>query len=173
MQFRRYVVAVAIFVLFVGGAFTIYAAADAAEDSAAQEPDEVVNESINQQVDIWQFVDKATVDSTAGFNESVTVYNSSGTELTKGDDYLWNASSGTINYQNTASVTDGATGNITYTYFENTEDVKALDSVIDPLVTFVGNAPILLAGFGFIIVFLVIAGIVNKYVFRDDMKTNR
>lgn len=162
MAFKRLAVAVAVFVILVGGAFTAYYVADYGADSAAQEPAQVTNETISQQVDVWQFVGKATEEHTAGFNESVTVYNSSGVELTKGTDYEWNATRGTIAYRNTANVQDNVNGNITYTYFENTEGVQILSGPIGGITDAIGWLGVLGAGFSLIVLLLAVAALVAR-----------
>lgn len=173
MAFRRYATAIFVFVIVVAAAFTVFLVADAAEDSAAQTADSVDNETINQQVDIWQFVSKATEDRTAGFNESVTVFNSSGDELTKGEDFLWNASEGTINYQNTANVTDGENGNISYTYFRNTKEVNTISQIIDPVVALIGNGGLLVGGLGLVVVLLAFVTLVARFFSGNDFQSNR
>lgn len=173
MAFRRYVIAVLVFVVFVGGAFAMFQVADAGSDSAARTAENVTNESINQQVGIWQYVNKSTQEHTAGFNETVTVYNSNDQELTKGEDYQWNATDGAIKYENTASVTDGETGNISYAYFENTQDVKGLSSIIDPIVAFVGRGGLLAGGLGLVVVLLAFGALIARYIGDSGPQTNR
>lgn len=173
MAFRRYVIPVVLFVLVAGVAFGTMMMAGAASDSAARTAESVTNESISQQTGIWQFVKKATVDSTAGFNESVTAYNASGAKLTKGVDYEWNATDGTIQYLNSANVTDGATGNISYTYFENTQEVQLLSQIIDPIMLFVSSSPLLVGGLALGILLLAAVAILAKYMGKDDFTSNR
>lgn len=173
MAFRRYVIAILVFVIFVAAAFTMMIVADLSEDSAAQVADNVTNESINQQVDLWQFVNKAIEDDTAGFNESVTVYNSSDVELEEGVDYEWNATDGTIKYHNTAKVNDGETGNISYTYFRNTQEVSELSKVIDPIVAFVSRSGLFVGGLGLVVVFLAFGSLVARYLGGQDFQSNR
>lgn len=174
MAFRRYIIPIVLFVLVVGVAFGTMVVADAASDDAAREPVQVTNETISQQTGIWQFVKNATVDSTAGFNESVTAYNASGAELVKGVDYEWNASDGTIQYIDTANVTDGATGNISYIYFKNTPDVQVLSQIIDPIVTLVSHSPLLVGGLALGLMLLAAAAILARYMGGSDFtKTNR
>lgn len=172
--FRKIVVAVLVFVLFVGGGFATMQVADFGSDSAARNPDTVTNESINQQTDLYQFVNKALEDSTTGFNESVEVRNSSDAVLDKGEDYFWNASDGTIRFNDTVNVTDGATGSLNYTYFRETKDVQALSQVIDPLVAFAGRAPLMAGGLALAVLLLAFGAIVAKYFAGSDVpRSNR
>lgn len=173
MAFRRYVLPILVFVLFVGGAYTMFLVVDAGSDSADRTPEYVENESINQQVGLWQFTNKALDQHTAGFNESVTVYNASDHELTKGEDYQWNASDGSIKYENTNDVTDGNTGTISYHYFENTEDVKGLSRVIGPLAGLVGQGGLLVGGLAIVVMLLAFAGLVSRFFSGNDFQSNR
>lgn len=173
MAFRRYVIPIVLFVLVASVAFGTIVMADTASDSAARDAATVTNESISQQVGVWQFSKQALEESTAGFNESVTAYNSNGAELTKGVDYEWNATDGTITYYNTQNVTDGATGSLSYTYFENTQEVQALSQIIDPIVLFVSQSPLLVGGLALGIILLAAVAILAKYMNRSDFKSNR
>lgn len=173
MAYRRYVVPIVLFVLFAAMAFGTMMVADFGSNDAARNAANVTNESISQQVGVWQFVNKATVEHTAGFNESVTVYNSSGDELVKGTDYEWNASDGTISYYNTANVADNEAGNISYTYFKNTQDVQLLSDIIDPIVLFASQSPLLIGGLALGIILMAAVAIVAKYMGRSDFKSNR
>lgn len=164
MAYRKLVIAVLLFVAVAGIAFGTLQIADSARGQADYTVQNVTNESIVQETGIWQYVNEALNDDTAGFRADVTVYNSSDVELTEGTDYEWNATDGTITYFNTASVNDGATGNISYTYLENTRAVSVLSRVIDPVATFVSQAPLMVGGLGLGILLLAAAVIVTKYV---------
>lgn len=173
MAFRRFVIPIVLFVLVAGIAIGTLTIADAASDEAARTAENVTNETINQQVDVWQYVNRSLDDSTAGFNESITAYNNTGVELTKGTDYQWNATDGTIKYENTPRVNDNTNGNVSYTYFENTQNVNALSAIIDPLVLFVSQTPLLIGGLALGVILLAAAGILSKYVGDSGPKTNR
>lgn len=164
MAFRKIVLAVLVFVAVAGIGIATLEIADSAKAEGDRTPVNVTNESIVQEVGIWQFVNKAIEDDTAGFRENVTVYNSSDVELTEGTDYEWNATDGTITYFNTARVTDGATGNISYTYLQNTRPVSVLSRVIDPVVALVSWSPLLAGGLGLSVILLAVGAIVARYV---------
>lgn len=173
MAFRRYVAWTLFFVVAVAAAFTMYQVADLGGKAAAREPDSVTNESIVMETDIWQFVNKAVEANTAGFNETVSAENASGTDLEKGEDFEWNATEGKIKFLNTQNVTDGATGSINYTYFRNTERVGELDAVLGPVVSFVGQAGIWGAGLALVGILLALAALVAKFFGGDDFQSNR
>lgn len=164
MAFRRYVIAVLLFVAVAGMGFALLEIADASRNDAARTGELQVNESISQETGLWQFVNRAIEDDTAGFNETVTVYNASDAELVPGTDYEWNSTDGTIKYSNTANVTDGATGNITYAYFQNTRSVNVLSRVVTPVVTFLSWSPLLVGGIGLGVLLLAAVAILMRYV---------
>lgn len=163
MVFRTLVIAVAVFVLFVGGGFTAYQVASQSQDAAARTNVTVENETLVQQVDVWQLVDKAQSEFTLSFNSTVTVYNESDTELTEGTDYDWNATDGTIQFLSSANTTDGNNATITYEVTENTEAVQDINGPVDTIVAALGSNGIYIAGFAFVVLFLAFAGIVGKY----------
>lgn len=173
MAFRRYVAWTLFFVIAVAAAFTMYQVADLGEKAAAREADQVTNESIILETDAWQFVNKATKDDTAGFNETISAENSTGGDLVKGEDFEWNATEGKIKFINTQDVTDGATGSINYTYFRNTERVGELDAVLGPVVSFVGQAGLWGAGLALVGILLALAALVAKFFGGDDFQSNR
>jgi len=173
MAYRRYVIAVLLFVAAAGIGIATLQIADASRDDAAQVGALEVNESISQEVGLWQFTNRAIEANTAGFNETVTAYNATGVELVRGADYVWNATDGTIKYLSTPNVTDGATGNLTYAYFENTREVTLLSRVIDPVVGFMSWSPLLVGGLALGIILLTAAAIVARYVGDSGPKTRR
>lgn len=72
----------------------------------------VTNESIT--VD---YTDQQPVaESGVTYDQTVTVYNSSGAELAAGTDYAWNATAGNVTFSNTSATSDGATATISYQY---------------------------------------------------------
>lgn len=173
MAFRTYVVAVVLFVAVVGVAFATLQITDTARGEANRIQEFQENESISQEVGIWQFVNKAVADDTAGFNDNVTVYNSTGVELERGTDYEWNESDGKINYKNTPKVTDGNVGNISYVYFRNTPDVNALSGLIDWVVNFVSWSPLLVGGLGLGVLLLFAAAFFSRVLDRGGRTVER
>lgn len=173
MNFSDLLVPVVVFVLFVAAGFAAYQVADLAQRDAAKTSKTVTNETLTQQVGNWQLVSKSTDQYTAGFNDSVTVYNETGHELTEGDDYLWNSTDGAIRYEDTASTQDGNTSNITYDYEENTQGVKDVSGPLGVVVTAVGDGGYLAGGVGLVVFLLVAVGLVAKYVGSSGPRTNR
>jgi hypothetical protein len=172
--YGRYVTWIIVFVAVVGIAFATLTIADAARNDGARVADSVDNESIVQEVGLWQFTNQALDDDTAGFNETVTVYNSSGDELTRGTDYEWNATDGSITYFNTANVTDGLTGNISYAYFRNTQPVNELAQIVAPVVALVSWSPLLVGGLALAMILLAAAALVGRYMGGSDRpRSNR
>lgn len=170
--FRRFVIPVLVLVIVVGGAFAAYQVADSARDSAAQEADTVTNETLVQQVGTWQLVSKSTDEFTAGFNDSVTVYNNSSVELTEGTDYEWNETDGAIKFLDTDSTSDGDPANITYTYFENTQEVKRVAGPLDVIVTGLGKFGYAGGAIALVVFLLAVAAFVAKS-WAKGPKTNR
>lgn len=147
---RTAVIALAVFVLLTAGTFTIFQIANASQNQAASDTQTVQNESLVQQVGNWILVSKATDQYTAGFNETVTVYNSTGYELTEGTDYKWNESDGAIKFLDTNSTSDSSTANITYDYQENTQAVKDISQPLDTVITGQQFVLVAFAGLGLI-----------------------
>lgn len=173
MVFKKVVVPIAVFVIFVSAGFGAYQIADAGQDQAAQQPRTVENETLIQQVGNWQLVSKSLDQFTAGFNDSVTVYNESGVELTEGTDYEWNSTDGAIKYLDTPRTQDGNTSNVTYVYQENTEAVKKLTGPLDVVTVGVGKAAYLAGGFGLILVLMAIGVVVAQWLSDTGPRTNR
>jgi len=159
---RRFVIAVSVFAIFVAGAFTVFYVADIAQNDAPAEPQNVTNESIVQETNAYQFVDNATEEFTAGFNDSVTVYNNSSVELTEGDDYEWNSTDGTIKFLNSPKTQDGEPANISYTYFENTQQVKEVSGPITIIVDAIGRTAFMAGALGLVAVLLLFGGFVAQ-----------
>lgn len=166
-------VAVLLFVAVAGMGVATIQIADSAENSADVTTENVTNESIVQEVGVWQLVNKAVEEDTAGFGDTVTVRNSTNATLVAGTDYEWNATDGTITYFNTQNVTDGATGNISYTYYQNTRSVTLLSRVIDPVVALVSWSPLLVGGLGLGVVLLAAAALVSKFVLGSSNQVKR
>lgn len=173
MEFKSVIIAVLLFVIFVGGSFTAYQIASTGQDAAAQHPETITNETLVQQVGTWQLVSKSTQQFTAGFQENVTVYNATGTKLTEGTDYRWNQTDGTIYFENTASTTDGANANITYTYYENTESVKTISGPLDVITTTLGRSGYMVGALGLVVILLTLGGILAKSFADSGPKSNR
>jgi len=168
MVFRTLVLAIVVFVAFVGAGFAAYQVASQSQDAAAVTNTTVENESLVQQVGIWQLTDKAESEFTQSFSNHTTVYNNSSAELVRGTDYEWNATDGTIKFLSSPNTTDGENATITYEVTENTEAVQNTDGVIDSILTITGNPGIIAAGFGFVVLLLAFAGILGKFFWSGN-----
>lgn len=173
MVFKKFVIAVAVFVLFVGGAFTAYQVADLGQNAAADEPKNVTNETVVQEFDSFQFVDQALEQYTTGFNDSVTAYNSSNTTLERGTDYRWNETDGTILYLDTQSTNETNTSYVSYTYFENTQEVKEVSGPIETVTNAIGQTGFLAAGLALVVLILLFGGFIASRLTNGMPKTNR
>jgi len=173
MAYRRYVIAVLLFVAVAGIAIGTLQIADASKNDAAQLGALEENESINQEVGLWQYANRALADRTAGFNETVRAFNSSGDELVRGQDYKWNSTDGSITYLSSPNVTDGATGTVTYAYFYNTREVDILSRVIEPVLALVGWSPLLVGGLALGVILLAVTAIVMRYLGDSGPQTRR
>lgn len=171
-SFKSIMVAVMMFVLVTVVAFGGYQIADASQDGAAAVDKTVTNETITQYYDTWQLVNKSTAEFTAGFAENVTVYNSTGAELTQTVDYAWNATDGAILFYDTASTNETQTATITYGYYENTNAVKDIAGPIGVAVNAIGQLPLMVAGLGFAVILFAVGAIVLKQV-RGGPQTRR
>jgi len=159
---KSIMVAVALFVITVAVAFGAFQIADAAQDSAATVDKTVENETLTQYYDNYQLVNKSTEEFTAGFNNTATVYNSSGVELTDGTDYDWNATDGAITFYDTDNTTAGENATITYTYFENANVVKKIAGPLKPMVEGIGRFPLMVAGLGLAVLFFSFVAILLR-----------
>jgi hypothetical protein len=72
----------------------------------------VTNESITVDYSAPQSVSESGLE----YDDTVSVYNSSGAELAAGTDYDWNATDGTVTFQNTSATADGEAATISYQY---------------------------------------------------------
>lgn len=174
MALKKLAVAVMVFVIFSGGAFAAYQVANEGKDAAAATDQRVTNETISQQVGIWQLVGKATEDSTAGFgDDNVTVYNENGTELERGHDYRWNASDGAIYFNDTADTTDGENASVSYNYERNTQEVQEVDGPLSTITGAIGNVAFLAGGIALAVLLLAFAGFFAKNFGGSGPSTNR
>jgi len=164
MEFQRMVIAVAVFVMFVGGAFTAYQVADLGQKNAPSDARNVTNETIPQEYDAYQFVDKALLEYTAGFNDSVTVYNSSDVELEQGTDYEWNDTDGTIRFLNTPKTDESNPATITYQYQWNTQRVREVSGPLSVVTDAIGKMGLFAGGLSLVVFLVVTGGFVAKRI---------
>lgn len=88
----------------------------------------VANEPITVDYGTNTSVDNA---SAVEYSDSVTI-TFNGSTLEAGTDYVWNATSGEVDWKNTAATTDGDTAHIDYTYYYRTEATTLIGGVIRP-----------------------------------------
>lgn len=174
MAFRKLVVAVIVLVIFAGGGLAAYQVADTAQDDAARTDFKTqTNETVLQQIGVWQLVDRATMEFTVGFNNSTTAYNDSDHELVRGTDYRWNSSDGAVKFLASPNTTQGNNATITYDYRENTEDVQLLAGPVGGVVEALGQSAFLAAGIALIVFLLGIGVFMAKTVRDSGPRSNR
>lgn len=88
----------------------------------------VTNESIT--VDYSAATPVDATDEAVSFGSSVTVFNSSDTQLTNGTDYTWHPSNGSVTWHDTSLTTDGETAAITYDYDVQDDNTQAIAGVL-------------------------------------------
>lgn len=164
VSFKSIVIPVLVLVIFVAGGLAMYQVADLGQKSAAKDDGTLVeNETHVQRIGFWLLTDNSTAQYTAGFNDTVSVYNSSDVELEEGTDYEWNSTDGAVLFKDTESTEDGQTYNITYTYFQNTEQVRELSGPLDVITIGTGHAAYLAAGLAMVVFLLILGGVIAKY----------
>lgn len=174
MVFKRLVIAVAVFTVFAAGGFTAYQAADLGQKDAPADPRNVTDEQLAQEYDAWQYVDNATREYTAGFDENVTVENGTGATLEEGKDYSWNETDGTIKFHDTSSTNESNSSSIDYTYYWNTQRVREVSGPIKSVTQAIGRTGLLAGGLGLVILLLTIAGFfAKKFNSSSIPKSNR
>jgi len=67
------------------------------------------------------------------YSDTVTVTNASGSELSEGSDYNWNAEAGELDFINTSSTSDGESATITYEYREASDQQRTVATVVQSL----------------------------------------
>lgn len=163
--FRSIVVAAAILVVFAAGAFTAFQVADVGQSDAPDVPRTATNESIVVEYDTYQYVDNATAEFTTGFNNSsIHVYNNDGAELTRGTDYEWNNSDGSVLFLNTTATTEGDGASITYEYFKNTEAVQEVSGPLTATVEAIGWVGVAASGLALVVLLLAFGGFVASRI---------
>jgi len=164
MRYANFAIAVIVVVLLAGAAFSAFAIADTAQDDAAQENATVTNETLTQEAGTYQLVSQATDEFTTGFNDSVTVYNSSDVELTAGADYRWNATDGAILFESSPRTQDGASANITYQYQQNTAGVQEVSGPLNTITANMGLLATLGGGVSLVVFVLAFGGLIAKHL---------
>lgn len=173
MGLRRLVVPVIVLALVVGAAFSMYQVANAAQNDADRQLETQVNESLTQEIGVWQRTNKSVADFTTGFNNTTTVYNETNHTLTRGEDYKWNNSDGAIKFLDTQSTNDGNNATITYEYYRNTEDVRLLAGPLKTVAAAVGQLGFLGAGLALVVFLIALAGVMAKTFADSGPQTRR
>ena len=91
-------------------------------------PHSVENESLTVDYDAPVPVDYDAPE----YSGTVALTSSSGTNLTAGTDYTWNATTGTVMFLNTSATTAGNTAHIDYEYLERTQTTQLVSGSITP-----------------------------------------
>lgn len=174
-EFRRIAIAAAVLTIFAAGGLTAYQVADIGQKNAAAQNETATNESLVVEYDAWQYVDAGTAQYTTGFyNNSITVYNRTNATLTRGEDYKWNNSDGTILYLNTSDTEEGNTSYVSYKYTANTEAVKKVSGPLSATVRAIGWVGVLAAGISLVVLLLAFGGlIVSKIGTANTPRSNR
>lgn len=163
--FRSIVVAAAILIVFASGAFTAFQVADVGQNEAPDVPRTATNESIVVEYDTYQYVDNATAEFTTGFNNSsIEVYNSAGVKLTRGEDYRWNNSDGTILFLNSSATTEGNSASITYEYYKNTEAVQDVSGPLSTTVEAIGLVGVAATALALVVLLLAFSGFIASKI---------
>lgn len=70
--------------------------------------------------------------------ESLTATLDDGTELTEGSDYLFENSTGTLDWQDTSTTTDGDAVTVEYSFEDRSETTETQANLLRPLATVIG-----------------------------------
>lgn len=82
-------------------------------------------------------------------NETITT-DSGNTTLTEGTDYKWNTTTGTINWLNSSTTSDGETARIDYAVESHDQTTTNIVSVLAPWATILGLSVFVVGMFAFI-----------------------
>lgn len=134
---------VLVFVVVLIAALAIAWAAGAEYDELDGADYTVDGETQNASVGSWTALNPPTKASYFYDNETVT--NSTGTQLTEGTDYEFNASGGSLTYFNTQSVTDGEEMTVDYAYAGPSPGSRSLFGVISIPIDYVLPAGLLIS----------------------------
>jgi len=157
--------AAAVLTVFAVGGLAAFQIADIGQRQAPDEPAEQTNETVVVEYDTYQYVDRATAEFTTGFdNSSVVARNSTNATLTRGVDYKWNNTDGTILFLNTTNTTEGNTSYLSYDYRVNTQAVKDASGPLTAIVEAVGWIGVFAAGLALVVLLLAFGGIVANRV---------
>ncbi|MFB6197104.1 MAG: hypothetical protein ABEI52_02385 [Halobacteriaceae archaeon] len=174
MEFRSIVIAGFILVIATVGAFTAFQVADTAQKSAPATERNVTNETIPQTYQVWQLVDNATKEYTAGFDENVTVYNSTGVKLSEPEDYEWNSTDGTIYFKDTARTNESRSANVSYTYSWNTQAVREVSGPLGVTTSAFELIAYFAGGMSLIVLLIAVGGFIVKRIGNNNLRrTNR
>jgi predicted cobalt transporter CbtA len=105
----------------------------------------VGNESLVQDVGNWTAVEASGGTGVTGFYDNETVRNSSGDVLTEGEDYEWDAESGSIRFFESSSTEDGSNASISYAYDRRPEQATAMIGPVATMFDVAGILPLVVA----------------------------
>ncbi len=173
--FRSVVIAAAILTVFTVGGFTIFTVADIAQDHAPSQNESFTqdNETLVVEYDAYQYVNKSQEEFTTGFNNTTVRAFADGSELTRGTDYAWNTTDGTIIFHNTAATTEGENASVTYDYYRNTERVQEASGPLMIVVEAVGWLGVAGAGFAIVVLLIAVGGFIVQRVGASGPETRR
>ncbi len=85
-------------------------------------------------------------------NGTEVVYNSTGAEMTKGDDYEMDYEDGEIKTLSSGNITDGSTCEISYDYEHKSEQLTGMIDLFSTLLNMFGMLPVILGALALIVI---------------------
>ena len=165
-QLRAFVTGVLLFAVVLVGVLGIAWAVGAQYQAAPETTHNVTDETVVADVGNWTAVDAPSY--AQSFDDNETITNASGTQLTEGSDYEWNASAGEIYWYDTSSVADGEEMLVDYAYSAKTEEARTARRVLSVPIEIILPAGVL------IVLAMAIAGLVTgAYALFADLGSGR
>jgi hypothetical protein len=165
-QLRAFVTGVLLFAVILVAVLGIVWAVGAQYEQAPETTTNVTDEAVVADVGNWTAVDAP--DHARSFGDDEVITNSSGTQLTEGSDYDWNASAGEIYWYNTSSVSDGETMQADYSYTSKTEEARTARKILSVPINLILPAGLL------IVVAMAVAGLAaGAYALLTTSRSSR